>query len=150
MLFVAALCACPSKTLDPTTEPIGERFLSSVGAPESGTVEMYRAGAQIELRQDGERVAIGTLTSEGLEAWEHAVATVDPAEVTSLQTCAASDGADICVDVEHESGPLQVCYCAFEPPAEVEEFHAYFYNLFNLLSQCESSSQLMIDECEAT
>lgn len=146
LLFVASLCGCSSEE-DTPPEPIGERFLIAAGGVESG-LEMFRADQQIELRIDGERQAIGTLAPEGLAAWDHAVASVDPALVPGLYRCAAADGVDVCVDVEPESGPLQVCYCAIDPPAEVAQFNAFFTSLIGLLGHCESSSLLTIDSCE--
>jgi hypothetical protein len=146
-ILVVLLCACAPEQTE-KDEPIGERFWLAAGGWEWHPVEMYRADDQIELQTDYVRRAIGTLTDEGLTAWDEAVASIDPAVVPDLHRCAPADGVDICVDVEHESGPLEVCYCAHNPPAEVAELDAFFTGLVEALNQCESSSHLVIDLCE--
>lgn len=153
-LLITCATACADKTItdpdaDPDADPIGSRFFYIAGLSEGQGVEMYRADAQIELREHGKRSAIGTLTSEGLSNWEQAVASLDPALVSSLHTCAGADGIDVCFDVEHESGPLQVCHCGFNPPDELAQFNSFFTGLSEALRDCQSSSDIAIDECES-
>jgi hypothetical protein len=147
-IFAALLCACASEgAAEP--EPIGPRFWLAAGGFDSTTVEMFRGGDRIELRHSDGYRAIGTLSAEGLAAWDEAVATIDPAIVSDLVQCAPVDGIDICVNVEHESGPLQVCYCAIDPPPlEVAAFDAFYIGLGEALAQCESSPHLEIEQCE--
>jgi hypothetical protein len=148
LLSMVWLCGCATDTVD-TSEPIGERFWWAYAA-EGESVEMFRADDRVEYRDNGVRRSIGTLTVEGLSAWDDAVASVDPAMVSALPTCVPLDGADVCVELEHESGPLQFCYCAIdEPPTEVEQIDAFFGELAYSLSTCGSSSHVVIDECEA-
>jgi hypothetical protein len=146
VLCLASLCGCASEA---TPEPIGPWFWMATGGFEGGDlVQMFRAGDRVELRGAGVRRAIGTLTTNGLESWEHALSEATSISAMNFEQCAPVDGIDICVDLQHESGPLQMCYCAFEPPPELSDFDGFFVSLAQALVQCESSSYIDLELCE--
>lgn len=130
------------------TEPTGSRFWISGGGQSQGFA-MVRDGDQIELQNTQDKHGRGSLTAAGQQAWDDAIASLDPDDIIAPYTCAVVDGVDVCVDVESSTTGERVefCYCASHPEPEFAVFDAYFSGLAVSLSLCESSEHITVESC---